>query len=202
MKKNVKIYRIVLLSLVCVIFIMTIIYASLSSTFTINTSTVNQEYIYNIEYTSQIYTPTVVTTSSNGISCSNAVFNSGTGILEIGDNELSKPGDKCYWKITVKNTGLFDALLNGYYFNPGSNTCTKYNNNNIMVCGSVTYMLSSSPSEAVSSRINKLSDAQRTVTADGGEMDIYIIAFYNQSDYADSETIISPVYFNLTFTQQ
>ena len=42
MKKNVKIYKIVLLSLVCVIFIMTIIYASLSSTFTINTSTVNQ----------------------------------------------------------------------------------------------------------------------------------------------------------------
>ena len=63
-------------------------------------------------------------------------------------------------------------------------------------------MLSSSSSEAVSSRINKLSDAQRTVTADGGEMDIYIIAFYNQSDYANSETIISPVYFNLTFTQQ
>ena len=75
----------------------------------------------------------------------NAVFNSGTGRLEIGDNELSKPGDKCYWKITVKNTGLFDALLNGYYFNPGSNTCTKYNNNIAkgfeVTTGNLTYQL-------------------------------------------------------------
>ncbi len=119
----------------------TVAYAAglLNSVLNIGVNKVTQSGLdWNVAFQTGSITPTVGGSGSDGRSCGAATATATT--VTVADTELSKPGDKCTYALTVENTGGIDATLATITpVAPTSTQCT--NSGASMVCGNITYKL-------------------------------------------------------------
>ncbi len=136
--KNREVY--VILSVLCVaVVILAVAYAALSSTLEINFGTVSQNVqSWNVGFIPGTATATSKGTSTTGLVCGSATVTTDT--VTVADSSISKPGDSCTYKLTVKNSGSINAKLSTITpVDPASTSCTK--DGASMVCGNITYKL-------------------------------------------------------------
>lgn len=137
-KSNKSLYVIVLILCVAVAGL-SIAYAALSTTLRINFGTVTQtQQSWNVAFLGSSATGTPTGTSNTGLSCGTATITPEQ--VTVAATELSKPGDKCVYELTIKNSGTINAnLANITPVSPESVSCT--NSGASLVCGNITYKL-------------------------------------------------------------
>ena len=118
---------------------LSIAYAAMSTTLTTTFGRVTQNALtWNVgcDTTSTSVSATAGGTSATGRSCGTATITAGT--VTIGDTTLSKPGDKCTWAVTVRNSGQINAKLSSIAgTQPSGNTCSTQTGT--MTCGNIKY---------------------------------------------------------------
>lgn len=118
---------------------LSIAYAAMSTTLTTTFGKVTQNSLtWNVGFdtTSTSVSATAGGTSATGRSCGTATIAAGS--VTIGDTTLSKPGDKCTWAVTVRNSGQINAKLSSIAgTQPSGNTCSTQTGT--MTCGNIKY---------------------------------------------------------------
>lgn len=195
MKSRKKMY-IFLTSLVIITVMISIAYAALSTTLTIQHGNVTQTaQSWNVGFVAAdpISASVVGGTSDVGRSCG-TVKATATAVT-VRATTLSKPGDKCVWPVTIQNTGSIDAKLDTITFTkPGGysgDTCTiSYNDSNqtvkksMMVCDNIKYKITTD--EAGNTL---LIEGSKTITANS-TLTVYITAAYVPTDTTVSSEIV------------
>ena len=130
---------IVFFSLSCLILIITIGFAALSTALNINVSSITQTVQdWDIGFVPETVTPEVGGTSSVGRNCPTATSTKTS--ITFGEISLSKPGDSCTYEFTVENNGTIDGDLDSILFSdPLEETCT--GDASSKTCGNITYEL-------------------------------------------------------------
>ncbi len=145
MKRNRRNNLVLTLSILIVIVVgITIVYAALSASLKVSTSNITQNVVsWNVGF--EVGTGTVKgetynpNSSTAGISCENATVTSNS--ISIGATTLTKPGDACYWRVTIENNGTIDAKLTSIQTTaPSGVECTGMNTGSIF-CGNVRYYI-------------------------------------------------------------
>lgn len=181
MKNKKKIYFVLVLLLFCVLGL-SIAYAALSTTLNINFGNVTQsQQTWNIAF---YPTGTVQgNNNSTGATCGDASVQALS--INIGATTLSKPGEKCIWTFTVKNSGSLAAKLSGIAAVAPTSTYADDNcivdSSKIIKCHNVWYTLASDVSGTALTTGSILnSNATKT---------IYVIAEYVDTDLAGAVNI-------------
>lgn len=143
--KKKRFYVIIAILLVAVVGF-SIAYAALSTTLTITFGNAIQDKLtWAVAFKSETLTGSTGGTSGTGRSCGSATA-SGTSVT-VAETHLSKPGDLCYWKATVQNTGGINAKLAALTATaPSGITCTIATAKNTMTCGNIKYSLGTNAS--------------------------------------------------------
>jgi len=153
MRNNTKKLQTILVAVLLLVVTMSIGYAALSATLTITgNNVIQQPVIWNIGFTGTTITGTGsgIGTTTYGRECKTAtVGNNGATVTLASGVALSKPGDKCVYPLTIKNSGnITGSLASITPGDPTSTNCTKTNASASvsakMVCGNLTYTLSGS----------------------------------------------------------
>lgn len=170
---------IMLITLISVGFI-SIAYALLAQTLDITFNKVTQDALtWNIRFKKSGSSWTVSATQSSynsnttGISCGDATINSTNQLsVTIADTELSKPGDRCVWPLTVENKGSIKAKLKTVTANKGSNNCSVSGAQ--LTCGKIVYILATD-----SACTTKLAASPVVeLAASTGTKQLYLCAYY------------------------
>ena len=215
--QNKKLY-IILFVLCFFVLLISVAFAALSTTLTINFGNVSQSVqTWNIHFASEniqtssntTITPRVFGTSDNGRSCGNATFSN--NVLTIGAVTLSKPGDSCSWDVPIKNDGSIDAILSSTTWTSptgGSSSCTTTGSplKHTMVCNDITFSLAKCDDPSVSGylvRCTNYSSISNTWTiTGGGSYDVLgVTAEYNSSDVNTSSYTLTGAKVQFTFSQ-
>ena len=172
---------------------LSVAFAALSNTLTINFGNVVQQVeTWNICFNTSISDPTPGGTSDTGRSCGAASATCST--VTIANTSLSKPGDSCTWNLQVKNTGSIAATFNAITATaPSGVTCANSNNNATMTCGNIKYSLTSNGTTALATG--------GTVAASTGTMAVVLKAEYVGTGVNGSAITQSGAKFTLGFTQ-
>lgn len=176
--RNEALYFIIAL-LVIIVVGLSVAYAALSATLNITINKVQQNpYTWAVVFKDETVNGVATGTSSTGLSCGDAT-SSGASVT-VADTSLSKPGDKCRWTLTIKNTSSavpsgtgISAKLNSISATaPTSVTCTGTGNDSLsMECGNITYKLTTDQDG------NTLLAKNSTIAA-GGQQIVYLHAIY------------------------
>lgn len=168
-------------------------YAALSATLNITFGNVTQSAItWSVGFTGSSATGTAAGTSATGRSCGNATITSSA--VTLADTTLSKPGDKCTYTLTIKNSGTIGATLNTITPSaPSGISCATATGGNL-VCGNITYKLTSD------SAGSNILTTGNTIAASGTQT-VYLVVMYNASGVQSSEITQSGAKFTLTFAQ-
>ena len=145
--KNKKILIIILFISIFSVGVISIAFAALSQTLNITSGKVTQNALtWNVGFVAGTYTGTAIGTSSTGRSCGSITATRNT--LTVGNTTLSKPGDRCYYNISMSNTGDLNAYLKTIsYTKPTSTNCTIVPANTTeerygsMTCGNIKYYI-------------------------------------------------------------
>lgn len=195
MRKRKKMY-IILFALIPVLIIITIAYAALSTTLTTKwnqISVAKQTWNVGFEVNSSI-TATTSSTSNTGFSCGTASTTATT--VTVGNISLSKPGDKCVWPVKIKNTGTITALFKSTSQTvPSGVTCTQSNKYAALVCGNITYRLTTDAAGSNSLQTN-------TEIAAGSELQAYVVARYNSDSLNSTQVVQSGAAITLVYEQK
>ena len=115
-----------------------IAYAALSTTLNITFGKVTQNALtWNVGFTGTEATGETGGTSGTGRSCGKATITASA--ITLADTTLSKPGDKCTYTFTIKNSGTVGAKLNTITPTaPTSITCG-IATGGTLECGNITY---------------------------------------------------------------
>ncbi len=171
-----------------------IAYAALSQTLDITFGNVTQNaQTWKIGFVTQSAAAATTTggTSATGRTCGTVTTTSTTAT--ITDTTLSKPDDKCIWKLQVKNSGNIGATLSDLKaVQPESTTCTVSGGS--MVCGNITYKLTTD--EAGSTLYKK-----GTALAVGATKDLYLVAQFTGS-ISSTKVTQSAAGFTLVYGQK
>ena len=168
-------------------------YAALSTTLNITFGNVTQNAItWNVGFTGSSATATAAGTSATGRTCGTATITASA--VTVADTTLSKPGDKCTWTLTVKNSGTVAAKLNTITPTaPTGITCGTATGGNL-VCGNITYKLTSdSAGSTVLTTGNTL--------AANGTQTVYLVAMYNATGLQSTAITHTGAKFTLTYAQ-
>ena len=155
-------------------------YAAVSSTLSWHFSSVKQSPLnWNIGFVGDSASPIVSGTSSIGRGCGMASVTPST--VSVTDTLLSKPQDKCTYELVIENSGDIDAKVSSITaIRPNYTTCTSTNGN--MVCGNITYRLTT---DLVGDNILPIN----TVLEAGSKMKVYLAVSYT-GDELNLETSI------------
>ncbi len=171
-------------------------YAALSSTLETTVGKVTQSNLeWSIAFEGSTASAEEEGTSSTGRSCGVATI-SGTQVT-VADTKVSKPGDKCTYTLKVVNSGGIDASLTTITpVKPtGSDvTCDTADGGN-MVCGNVTYKLTSDASG------DTVLENDTTVTAGSGQT-MYLVVSYTGAGLNESEVVQTGAGFTLVYNQK
>lgn len=192
-KRNSKNLKILLLAAAIFVAGVGIAYAALSTTLSITFGNVTQSAVsWNVGFTGSSATGTAAGTSATGRSCGNATITSSA--VTLADTTLSKPGDKCTYTLTIKNSGSIAAKLNSITPTaPTGVTCGTASGGNL-VCGNITYKLTSdSAGSTVLTTGNTL--------ASNGTQTVYLVVMYNASGVQSSAITQTGAKFTLNFEQ-
>ena len=154
MAVNKKMLYFVLGALCFSVIALSVAFAALSNTLTINFGNVTQEqhsFGCRFETTGGAVNTTVAATtggtSDTGRVCNPITISSDGSYITVRELELSKPDDSCQYDFRVKNTGTIGLRVSATPTKPkqGSTntdvTCTHASGGNL-VCGNLTYTLS------------------------------------------------------------
>ena len=186
---------VIMCALAVAVVALSIAYAALSATLNIGVSSVQQTpQTWNVAFEAGTVTGTAAGTSAVGRSCGTATVNATTA--SIAATELSKPGDKCTYALTIKNTGSINATLAS--ITPTQPTGTGVSCGTAsgaqMVCGNITYTLASNTS-------GSLLPTGGTLAASTGTLPVYLIAEYTGETLAGTEIVQSNAGFTLVYNQ-
>ena len=170
-----------------------IAYAALSTTLTITFGKVTQSALsWNVAFEGSSATATVGGTSATGRTCGTATITATS--VTVADTTLSKPGDKCTYTLKVKNSGTVGAKLNTITPTaPTDATCATATGGNL-VCGNITYKLTSDSSGATVLPTG-------TSLAAGGTQTMYLVVSYNASGLQSTAITQTGAKFTLSYTQ-
>lgn len=168
-------------------------YAALSTTLTVTFGKVTQNAItWNVGFQGTSATGTSSGTSSTGLSCGSATITASA--VTVADTTLSKPGDKCTWTLTIKNSGTVAANLGSITPTaPSSVSCT--NSGASMVCGNITYKLTTN-----SGGSTLLTTSAGNLTA-GSSLTVYLVAEYTGTTVNSSAVTQTGGKFTLVYNQ-
>lgn len=183
-----------------VVYVMVIIlagisvaYAALSTTLNVTTNKITQSALsWDVGFVGSTATAVVGGTSSNGRSCGTATITSAS--VTIGDTQLSKPDDSCTYELTVKNNGTIPALLSSITPTPPNSTTCNPASGPTMVCGNITYKLTSDATGETALPTN-------TSLGAGSSQTIYLVAKYTGSTVNSSAIVQSGASFSLVYSQ-
>jgi len=177
------------------VFGIVIAYAALSTSLNAVFSGVTQSALtWNVGFNGTSATPSSNGTSSTGRTCGTATISSSA--VTVGSTSLSKPGDKCTYTLTIKNSGSVGATI-------GSVTPTKPTGTGVscttasggkMVCGNITYTLATN-----SSGTTLLSSGSNL--SSGSSLTVYLIVEYTGSSLSSSSKTQSGGKFSITYNQ-
>ena len=191
MKKSYKI--LLLVSVTCILGI-SIAYAALSTSLTITTNKVTQNALtWNVGFVTGTITATAGGTSATGRTCGSATVTATA--VTIADTTLSKPDDSCLYKLQVKNSGGIAANLGSITPNKPSSITCETATGGTMVCGNITYKLTTD-----SSGSTIVTTSNFSVVA-GETKDLYLHVKYTGSSVNSSAVTQSSGKFTLTFNQ-
>lgn len=170
-----------------------IAYAALSTTLTVTFGKVTQNAItWNVGFQGSSATGSSSGTSSTGLSCGSATITASA--VTVADTTLSKPGDKCTWTLTIKNSGTVAANLGSITPTaPSSVSCT--NSGASMVCGNITYKLTTN-----SGGSTLLTTSAGNLTA-GSSLTVYLVAEYTGTTVNSSAVTQTGGKFTLVYNQ-
>ena len=198
MRNSRKNLQVILVAVVLLLVGLSVGFAALSATLNITTSTVTQSPVtWNIGFQGSSASPTLGGTSATGRSCDDATITSSS--VTITSATLSKPGDKCTYALTIKNSGtIAGSLYKVEPTKPTSTTCTVTNASSSasakMVCGNLTYTLSASADDST-----KLTTGS-TLAASGTKA-VYLILEYTGTTLNSSTVTQSSGAFTITYNQ-
>jgi len=186
---------VIMCALAVAVVALSIAYAALSATLNIGVSSVQQTpQTWNVAFQAGTVTGTAAGTSAVGRSCGTATVNATTA--SIAATELSKPGDKCTYALTIKNTGSINATLAS--ITPTQPTGTGVSCSTAsgaqMVCGNITYTLASNTS-------GSLLPTGGTLAASTGTLPVYLIAEFTGETLSGTEIVQSNAGFTLVYNQ-
>lgn len=171
-------------------------YAALSASLTITFNKVTQSALsWNVAFTGSTVTPTVAGTSDTGRLCGNATVTPTS--VSVADTSVSKPGDKCTYELTVRNSGTVTAKLSSITPTAPTGTgvtCDTATNGN-MVCGNISYKLATDAAGTTDLALNS------TITPSTNQT-IYLIISYVPTDTVDNTSVTqSNAKFTLSYNQ-
>ena len=168
-------------------------YAALSTTLTVTFGKVTQNAItWNVGFQGSSATGSSSGTSTTGLSCGSATITASA--VTVADTTLSKPGDKCTWTLTIKNSGTVAANLGSITPTaPSSVSCT--NSGASMVCGNITYKLTTN-----SGGSTLLTTSAGNLTA-GSSLTVYLVAEYTGTTVNSSAVTQTGGKFTLVYNQ-
>ena len=208
MKNNNKTFVILVALLVAVVGL-SIAYATLSTTLGITFGTVTSTaQTWDIHFKDETVAPSINTgtdrSSGNGNEsgfreCGN-VTSAGTSIT-MPNIKLSKPGDKCVWKITIQNGGSIKAKLNSITkTNPTGTNVTCSGDYNNLTCGNIIYRLNTDTNCGTSN----LFSSGGTINASTGTQTVYICATFNSgaTSIPTSNVVQTGMKYEFNYIQQ
>ena len=174
---------------------LSIAYAAMSTTLTTTFGRVTQNALtWNVGFdtTSTSVSATAAGTSATGRSCGTATI--ATGTVTIGDTTLSKPGDKCTWAVTIRNSGGIGAKLSSIAgTQPSGNTCSTQTGT--MTCGNIKYSVTTDTAGSIVLKSGTSLAANQTLAA-------YIVAEYVPTNAVQSSAITQTgATFKMTWAQ-
>ena len=174
---------------------LSIAFAALSATLNINFGNVNQTtQTWNVQFNDSAASVTASEggTSATGRVCGTASV-SATQVT-VADTQLSKPGDKCTWALTVENKGSINATLTSITPSyPDQISCT--GSSSSMVCGNITYKITTDSAGTT------LLTSGGTLTNTTGTLPIYLIAEYTGNGETMSAVTQTGAKFTLLYNQ-
>ena len=192
-KTSQKSMAIVVGALLVVIVGISVAYAAMSSSLTINATNVTQSSIsWNVGFQSGSVTPVAGGSGDTGRSCGTATVTSSS--VTVANTTLSKPDDSCTYALVIKNTGGIDAKLGSITpKSPDSTSCT--NSNASMVCGNITYKLTTD------STGENLLTANTTIPKTNGTQNVYLVVKYTGTELVSSNITQANGGFTLVYNQ-
>lgn len=171
---------------------LSIAYAALSTTLNINFGNVTQsQQSWSVGFLGSTATGTATGTSQTGLTCGDATITSDS--VSIANTSISKPGDKCVYQFTIKNNGTINANLQTITpVTPSGLSCTS--NGASMVCGNITYKLSTDNAGATLLTSNTGLNSNDT-------LDVYLTAEYTGLEVSNSPEVQTGAGFTLIYNQ-
>lgn len=193
MQNDRKRLYIIMCSLAVAVVGLSIAYAALSQTLNITLGTVTQSpQQWHVAFVTGPVTPTAKGTSPTGRSCGNATVTEDQ--VSIASLSLSKPDDECVYPLVIKNTGTIAAKLDAIAVNaPSGVTCTKTTSK--MVCGNITYTLSTNDSGTTELALDS------ELAANTGTLNVWLIAKYTGTTLNSTAVTHTNPNFVLTYVQ-
>jgi len=169
-------------ALVIAVITISVAYATLSTTLKVRVGKVTQSS-FNWDIKLNSGTVTGIASGTTTTTCGNAtVTESSVSVDEIA---LSKPGDKCSYKLTVQNKGDVDANLASIAATSPDNIACDSTQEGKLVCGNVVYALAKESSGA-----EILKRGEQKIFKTNGTADFYLVVSYDASKNVSNENII------------
>ena len=178
------------------LFGISIAFAAMSTTLNITFGKVTQNALtWNVAFKTGDVTGTTGGTSGTGRTCGKATV--AATAVTVADTTLSKPGDKCTYKLNVVNSGGIAAKV-------GTITPTKPTGTNVtcgtattskMVCGNITYLLTTDANGTT-----QLTNSNFTVNASSNK-DMYLVVSYSGTGLNSAAVTQSAAKFAINFDQ-
>ncbi len=195
MKRGRRNLQVVLVAAILMVVGISVAFAALSTALNITTNTVKNDptgVTWNIGFTGTSATATPGGTSATGRTCGSATITSSA--VTVAETTLSKPDDSCTYALTIKNSGTITGTLTGITpTKPTSTTCATASGGT-MVCGNITYKLTSD-------------SAGNTVVTTGGTLaanatrTVYLVVKYTGTTLSSTAITQSGGKFTLTYSQ-
>jgi len=184
---------ILILTLGVIVGGLSLAYAALSATLNIQFGDITQNALtWNVGFQGSTVVGTAAGTSATGRVCGDATITATT--VTVSATSLSKPEDKCTYPLTIKNSGTIAATLSSITpKNPNSTACST-SNGATMVCGNLTYKLTSDSSGNTILASNRL-------LAIGASLPVYLVVSYTGASLNATNTTQSGATFTLSYAQ-
>ncbi len=174
MNKDRKGMYISILALVIAVIGVTIAYAALSTSLKVKFGKVTRSaFTWDISLESG--TVEGIAAGTSGTTCGTATITENSA--EVDAVKLDKPGDMCYYPITVKNKGDIDANLKSITATSPTGVACDNSIEGKLVCGNVVYKLTKD-----TTGINLLKRGEQRVLKTNGTSDFYLVVSYEVAE--------------------
>ena len=192
MKEHKNIY-ILLIALCIGVVGLSIGYAALSTQLTITTNKITiSAQTWKVAFNNGTVNAITSSTSNTGFSCGVATVDDSS--VSIAESLLSKPGDKCTYALTIKNTGSIDARLSNIVSkNPAGVSCTGTGSS--FTCGNITYKVTTDKEG------QNLLATNGIIKATTGTLPVYLFAEYTGNSVSADAANQAGAGFTFTYSQ-